>query len=285
MNKFHLALAAALALSLTAATKPKTLWTLAEGVDTPESVYVEPASGRIFVSNVVGQAGQKDGKGFVGEIVVKQGKPELKKLVEGLNAPKGLRAKDGVLWTTDIDEVVAIDLKTNQLKEKIKIDGAQFLNDPALGADGTLYVSDMLASRIYQVQGGKVAIFAEGDGLESPNGLLVQEGRLIVAAWGLITDPSTFGAKTPGNVYALDLKTKAKTLLTNAPLGNLDGLEADGEGYVVSDWVNGKVYRLSKAGEAVQIFQSAKNAADIGLSGKTLYVPEMSGNDVVALSL
>ncbi len=289
MKQFYAALIAAAALSLTAATaahQPRAAWTLTEGIDTPESVYVDAATKRIFVSNVVGQAGDKDGKGFVAEILVKNGKPQLKTLVDGLNAPKGLRAKNGVLWTTDIDELVAIDLKTNRLKQKIKIEGAKFLNDVGLGADGTVYASDMLGNKIYALKDGKVSVFAEGDQLESPNGLLIQGDRLIVAAWGLITDPNTFGASTPGNVYALDLKTKAKTLITKVPLGNLDGLEATAAGgFLVSDFVTGKVYRVGRTGEATQIFEGAKNAADIGLSGKTLYIPDMGGNQVIAVSL
>ena len=47
----------------TAPPKPPVaeLWTVTEGIDTPESVYVEPASGDIYVSSVAGMPGEDDG--------------------------------------------------------------------------------------------------------------------------------------------------------------------------------------------------------------------------------
>lgn len=285
MKKFATLILASVSLVLTAAAQPRVLWTQKAGIDTPESVYFDAQSQRLFVSNVVGQAAQKDGKGYVAEIVEGDGKREVKVLVDGLDAPKGLRAKDGVLWVTNIDEMVAIDLKTNKIKERIKVEGAQFLNDDAIAADGTVYASDMLASKIYQIKDGKVSVFAAGDQLESPNGLLIQGNRLVVAAWGLITDPASFGVKAPGHLYALDLKTKAKTLITKSPLGNLDGLEFDGQDFLVSDFAAAKVFRVNAQGEAKLIFTGEHNAADIGLEGKTLFVPEMGGSDVLALAL
>src|SRR5437016_14621160 len=40
-------------------------WTVTEGIDAPESVYVDPDSGFIFVSQVTGQAGERDGTGRI----------------------------------------------------------------------------------------------------------------------------------------------------------------------------------------------------------------------------
>ena len=52
-------------------------------------------------------AGEKDGKGWIATITFdKAGKPIVTKLVDGLNAPKGLRSQKGTLWVTDIDEVL-----------------------------------------------------------------------------------------------------------------------------------------------------------------------------------
>ena len=46
-----------------AGTAASAKWTVTEGIDAPESVYVDPDSGFIFVSQVTGQAGERDGTG------------------------------------------------------------------------------------------------------------------------------------------------------------------------------------------------------------------------------
>ena len=89
----------------------------------------------------------------------------------GLNAPKGLRSFAGVLWTADINEVIGWDIASGDEIERITIDGAMFLNDVAAGEDGSVYVSDFMANRIYRIEDGEVSVFAEGDDLEFPNGL------------------------------------------------------------------------------------------------------------------
>src|SRR5204862_7804565 len=118
-----------------------------EGVNAPESVYVDTASGVIFVSNIGGMPGDRDGNGNIMKLTP-DGKVVTAAWVTGLNAPKGLRSSKGTLWTADIDEVVGIDIATGRVASKLKIDGAQFLNDVAVGDDGTVYVSDTMSSKI-----------------------------------------------------------------------------------------------------------------------------------------
>src|SRR5215510_11663147 len=87
----------------TTPAKPATaeLWTVTEGIAAPESVYVDPKSGDIYVSNIVGMPDQKDGDGRIAKISA-DGKTVNAMWVTGLNAPKGIRSLDGTLWTTDI---------------------------------------------------------------------------------------------------------------------------------------------------------------------------------------
>src|SRR4029079_18676741 len=135
--------------------------------------------------------------------------------VTGFNAPKGLRASNGTLWVADIDEVVAIDMATAMIKSHTKIPGAQFLNDVAVGDDGTVYVSDTFASRISAIKDGKVSTVASGPDFEYPNGLLFEGGKLVVGGWG--KPEADFSTKVPGRLYTLDLKTKEKKLITPDP--------------------------------------------------------------------
>ena len=77
----------------------------------------------------------------------------------------------------------------------------KFLNDVAVGADGTVYVSDMMASKIYAIKDGKASVFAEGEQLEYPNGLFVEGERLVVGGWG--KPEADFSTKVPGRLYML----------------------------------------------------------------------------------
>lgn len=262
-------------------------WEVTEGVVSPESVYVDHATKTVFVSQIGdGGATGKDGDGYLSKFTLDGSVTELK-WITGLNAPKGLRSHAGILWVADIDQLVSIDIAKGEVIEKIEVPDAEFLNDVICDADGTVFVSDTMPNRIVQCRDGVVSVFAEGDELEHPNGLLIQEGRLIVGGWGDgIQDD--FSTETAGRLYSLDLQTKEKQLITEQPLGNLDGLEADGEGgFIVTDWIAGKVMRVSADGDAEVLLQLGKGTADHAYLAETglVIVPRMIDNRISAYQL
>lgn len=261
-------------------------WETTANISNPESIYYDAETNFIFVSNVAGDGMAKDGTGWIQKLSP-NGKVIEAKWISGLDAPKGMRAHEGTLWVTNIDTVIAINIQSGKILQKIQIPDAQFLNDIAITKTGEVFVSDTLARTIYKIKNSKYEIFVQGDLTESPNGLLIQENKLIVAAWGLAE--KNWSAKVPGNIYALDLTTKKKTLITTEPLGNLDGLElmADGS-YLTSDWAAGRVYKVSPQGVVTQIpVKSEQGIADIGyiLSTKTLLIPYMNGSRITAYEL
>jgi len=256
------------------------LWEVSDGLQAPESAYFDKGSGFLFVSQVGGGgATGKDGDGCIAKLAP-DGKVIDNKWIAGLNSPKGLRSHDGTLWVSDIDRIVGIDIEKGEIAATVEVAGAKFLNDVACDAAGAVYVSDMSASKIYCFKEDEVSVFAEGDELEYPNGLLVEGARMIVAAWG--------SGGAAGRLFSLDLKTKTKTLITPEPVGNLDGLEGDGKGgYIVTDWVSGKVFQIGKDGTSQVILQLPQGTADHAyLSDKSLLIlPQMSENKVTAFDL
>jgi len=82
--------------------------------------------------------------------------------VTGLNAPKGMRSANGTLWVADLTEVVGIDMASAKITSHVKVPGSQFLNDVATGDDGTVYVTDTFASKIFAIKDGKVSTVASG---------------------------------------------------------------------------------------------------------------------------
>jgi outer membrane protein assembly factor BamB len=270
-----------------AATNPEVpaKWTATEGIDTPESVYVDSASGFIFSSQIVGMPGDRDGNGRIVKMS-SDGKVVDANWVKGLNAPKGLRSYNGKLWTADIDEVIGIDIATAKIGPRIKIEGAQFLNDVATGADGTVYVTDMMANKIYAIKNDKASVFAEGEDLEYPNGLLAESDRLVVGGWG--KPEADFTTKVPGHLFTLDLKTKKKTLITPNPTANIDGLESDGKGgYIATDYIAGKLLHITSNGDVQTLKQFKPGTADIAFvpAGNLAIIPHMNENKIAAYDL
>ena len=263
------------------------VWEMTEGLMAPESIYYDESSGFLFLSQIRDGGGdKKDGDGWISKLTI-DGKMLEPKWATGLNAPKGLRSHNGKLWVSDIDRIVGYRISDGKQLHDVVVRGAKFLNDLAIDGSGTVFVADMVSSRIYQFKDGILSVFVEGEQFEHPNGLLVVGNRLIVAAWGTGFQDD-FTTKVGGHLYSLDLKTKKKTLITSKPIGNLDGIELDGRGgYFVTDWIAGKVIHIAGDGTPRVIQQFAKGAADHAYlpKRKLLILPHMLENNLKAFDL
>ena len=107
---------AATAASPTPADQPpavKAGWTVAD-MRTPESVYLDEASGYLYVSQINGNPNEKDGNGRISKLGL-DGSVVAADWATGFNAPKGLRSYGGQLWVSDIDEVMSIDIASGKV--------------------------------------------------------------------------------------------------------------------------------------------------------------------------
>lgn len=245
------------------------VWSVNENCPGPESAFYDKDTNAIYVSCQAGPGDLKDGKGWLIKVST-DGKVISEKWIEGLNAPKGIASHGNVLWVSDIDEVIKIDKKSGKVLNRIEIKGAKYLNDVATGPTGVVYVSDTIGSSIYRIVDDKPAIFMSGVELESPNGLYLDDGKIYVAPWGrgLAKDWST---TVSGGLYSIDIESKKIDRITKKPLGNLDGIELDKDGaFIVSDWMTGKVYSITKKGKVRFIYQGKKGLGDIG------YIPSLN---------
>jgi sugar lactone lactonase YvrE len=267
--------------------EPGVVWQVTDGVQAPESAYLDKASGFLFVSQIGAGGGTgKDDDGWITKMTP-GGKVIQNKWVTGFSAPKGLRSYRGTLWVTDITRIVAIDIKTAKITRSVEVKDAKFLNDLTIDKNGVVYFSDTIASKIYRYKGGTVELFDGGANLEHPNGLLIDGGELIVAAWGREIQDD-FTSKTPGHLMAINLRTGKRRKITPTGLGNLDGLESDGKGgYIVSDWIAGKIYQVDKNGKARLVATRDKGAADLAYFPKSrlIILPEMLKSRITALKL
>jgi len=260
------------------------VWSVTEGLDSPESVYYDAASSFVFSSQIGGDASAKDGNGRIVKLTL-DGKVVDANWAKGLDAPKGLRAFQGTLYVADIDQVVGFDIRSGRETSRVRIADAKFLNDLCVGPDGAIYTTDSFANRVWVVRNGVASLFSDAPQLELPNGILVDGNRVVVATDGR---PGRGGGGTPGSLFAIDLATRAITQVTTQSIGTPDGLELDGRGgYVVSDVAGGRIFHVTAAGDVQQLRQVDRQPADISYipSRHLLLVPHLGLNRVSAYEL
>ena len=281
---FALVLSIALA-SAAAAAEPKLLWE-AKGLAQPESVAYDPVTDVLYVSNINGAVMQKDGNGFISRV-----KPDGTLLerswVSGLNAPTGLALRDRTLYVADVDELVEINAAAGSIAKRHKAKGAIFLNDVLVAEDGTVYVSDTPMNTIWRLKDGVFEPWLANDDLNGPNGLIVQDGKLVVASFGKM--PSEGQKQELAGLVAVNLEDqKVEPLGKGEPIGNLDGIQQLEPGvYLVTDWAAGALYRIDAKGKADRVLDLNQGSADLAYfpDKGTALIPMMLDNTLAAYSL
>ena len=268
-----------------AAAQPKLLWEV-KGLEQPESVVQDQATGVLYVSNISGAVMQKDDKGFIAKLRP-DGTIIERDWVTGLDAPTGLALHERTLYVADVDQLVEINAASGEIVKRYPGQGAIFLNDVAVAEDGTVYVSDTPLNTIWRLKDGIFAPWLANDTLNGPNGIIVQDGKLIVASFGKL--PGEGQKQERGGLYAIDIdKQSVSKVGDSESIGHLDGLQALGPGvYLVSDWAAGGLYRTGAKGKTERVLKLGKGSADFLYlpDSKTVFVPIMLSNSLVAYTL
>ncbi len=251
----------------------KKLWQTPNALSVPESVMYDADKQILYVSNIAGKPTEKNAKGFIAQVDLDG---RIKKLhwVTGMNAPKGMGIFKGTLYVTDIDRIHAINIATGKIKKSWDVEGAKFLNDIAIDALGKVFITDMNANRLYAIENGQVALFAELK-QSNPNGLLMQGQTLLMG--------------TAEGLFRVDMETRAVTLMIENK-GGIDGLKhLDGGRYIVSDWYGKtQVIEQGKAPEVlIDTTDNKINAADIEFIAEKqlLLIPTFFDNRVMAYQI
>ena len=245
--------AMALGLSLQIqAQKLTQKWESASTLLVPESVIYDTENKAIYVANINGKPTEKDGNGFISKLKT-DGQIESLEWVKGLDAPKGLGIYKGKLFVADVSRLVIIDIATSKIEKAIEVNGAQFLNDITVDADGKVYISDSAGKKVYIYENGEVKVWFEGTELQRPNGLLAEKKaiKLIDA--------------TSGVFYNITTKDKkAEVIAKDFPAGGDGIVNIDKDEYLISNW-NGEIYYL-KGSDKTKLLDTKEakvNAADI----------------------
>jgi hypothetical protein len=283
-NLFKTTLALSLsAISMTFAQKAELAWET-EGFKNPESVIYHAPKNILFVSNVNGAPTDKDNNGFISKVNA-QGKIVDSMWVKGLNAPKGMAIYKNNLYVSDINQLVVIDIEKGEVIKKYEAQDATFLNDVTVDSKGIVYVSNTFGfSGIYKLEQNMFSLWIKDDKLNMPNGLTVKGDLLMAAGWGEGFDPNTFATSTAGKIVSVNIKTKEIKAISN-PIGNLDGIEALKNNYILTDWYSGKLYLYNSTNNsASELLDFPQGSADLGMNVKsnTIFIPFMLNNKIAA---
>jgi hypothetical protein len=264
--------AAAPATDQPAAVSLELAWRVT-GLANPESAVLSADGTFLYVTNVSGEGGAKDGNGFISKVST-DGRILEREWAKGLDGPKGIALSGATLHVADIDQLVSIDAATGAIQGRTPLSGAKFLNDTAVAPDGRVLVADSDTGRIYSVASGASETWLEDALLQAINGLLPEPNRLIVTTMA-------------GRLLAVDYQTKAITVLAEG-LGDGDGVAAIGGGrYLVSEWP-GLMHVVSPDGSKQTILDTREEKRllnDFLLVGDTLYQPHWDPGEFSAYRL
>jgi DNA-binding beta-propeller fold protein YncE len=252
------------------------LWRTDTILLTPESAIFDKIRNDIYVSNMNNEPRQKDHNGFISKLGT-DGKILNLHWVDGLSSPKGLAIVGDTLFAADVDEVVSIDINKGEILKRISFPGIKMLNDITSAPDGSIYIADTDGNIIYKYINGKMTAWLT-EGLNGPNGLLVDGSRLLVASQG------------SNDLSAIDIYTKNMKVVSEG-INHGDGIaftRIPGY-YLVSDW-GGEVYIINPDNSKVSVLNTKAiemNSADISFMPELnlLLVPTFYKNCVVAYTL
>ncbi len=271
--KLLAAACAAVTVACAGAEEANVPFSVAEvGFETPESVLHDQMADVYLVANINGDPFGKDGNGFISR-VAPNGSVEALKWIDGgasgvtLNAPKGMGISGDTLFVADIDAVRMFHRTTGAPLGAREIEGATFLNDIAVGPDGTVYVTDSGLKEGFEPSGtdalyrfgpnGEAIALAESRDLGRPNGIHAGARNIVLV---------TFGS---GEAFSIDPRSGLGNALPSPPMGQLDGVWRLADGSVLmSSWEGQCVYRMAKNGEYSVVVDSVEAPADIGYDAR-----------------
>lgn len=244
----------------------------------PESAAYDPRRNAIYVSNYDGYypsggAGRQAISKFSTD-----GAVAALEWVTGLNNPTGLAVAGDRLYAVEGRQLVEIDIPGATIIRRYPAEGAGFLNDVAVAPDGTVYVSDSRGGAIFRLAGDRLEEWLRSPAVAAPNGLHVRDGRLIV------------GVNGDHGLKAVDLATRAVTVIATLHRGILDGVASDSDGNYLVSYNEGMLLRVSPAGEVTTLLDltaTGTNIADFDYSpsARLLVVPTFLDNRVILYRL
>lgn len=200
----------------------------------PESIN---SDGQFFYITNLGKGNspvEKDGDGFISKVGTDGKIITLSITTEKLNAPKGTAFIKGVLYVTDIDRIVGIELASGKQVAEVSLASANtvFANDLTVKDDNTLFVSATDVGKVFEVNLKTAQVQPVAD-VKGANGLCYDK-----ATNRLYTCSFSFENMQGGEIGVISWKEKKPVYETIGNIhGAFDGLALiDKNTLIVSDW-------------------------------------------------
>src|SRR6056297_3080022 len=116
------------------------LWATDTIMKTPESVLYDAKRDVLYVANM-NRTEEGDDTGFISRLQPDGTVIDLY-WIDGLNEPRGMGIYGDLLFATDNDRLLIIDIEKGEVQKMVPVEGSVFLNDLSIAEDGTVYFSD-----------------------------------------------------------------------------------------------------------------------------------------------
>ncbi len=243
--------------------------TFAQTMSNIESVEYDNVNGRFLVSNdsdIIEIDGNGNEVAYFGTV------PQ---------ANYGMEVMGNVLFAIVGSSIKGYDLTSGMQQTTISITGAVFLNGMASDGANRVWVTDFNAKKIYEIDFSDMAnpsyTLVVANTTTTPNGICYDatNNRLVFANWG-----------SNAKIKAVSLTDyTVTTLVTNAGVGNIDGIDNDNYGnFYICSWTPNQVKKYSNefALEEVITVVGLSSPADLCYAEEidTLAIP-CAGNSTV----
>jgi DNA-binding beta-propeller fold protein YncE len=255
------------------------------GLLSPESVTYDAAADRYFVTNAGADVFGPSNDGYIA-ILAPDGRviePRWAAASDSqeLISPLGSAIFGGSLYVCDRNRVRQFDLETGAQTGLLTVAGGQVLNDLAVAADGTVYVTDTggedpASWKVYRItDDGAVSVFLQGEAIPRPNGLeLDPAGDVVVVALG-------------SNKVQVFAAADARLLESHElPVEGNDGVIALADALIVSSVFTGTIYEIDRTtGEIRLLADDLPSAASIAYDPgrRRIVVPQLQASLVTFL--
>ncbi|MEM6805396.1 MAG: hypothetical protein AAF696_28620 [Bacteroidota bacterium] len=256
----------------------KTIWETDSLFFAPECVVYDSVNKCIYVSNYNDKGGFRKKEDMLYDECISKidmnGKLQEMKWIDNLMGPTGLAIYNQKLFIVERDGLSIVDIAQRKVQGKIIIEGAKFLNDIAIDKDGRAYISDTDNNCIYKIEQGKSSIWFSGDILDRPNGLYIDNDKLLV------------GLSGKANLLSLSLSDKKIEAIATGVSDYIDGINKLNNQYLLS-WKS-ELYIVGDNNAKSVLFESEKDfLADFDFikKDKLVIIPALLTNKVIALKL
>tara|TARA_X000000368_G_scaffold414378_1_gene404136 strand:- start:272 stop:1111 length:840 start_codon:yes stop_codon:yes gene_type:complete len=244
-----------------------------KAINNPESVFFDKDSNYLYVSNINGKSLEKDGNGFI-SVLSLEGEIIEDKLVDGLNAPKGIFVKNNLIYIIDINQLIIFNLETKETEEIREFNNAISLNDITISDNGKrIFISDFLGNKLFEINEDKIVY---EHSIIKPNGLYIYDNQLYIG---------TFQLNENGHIFRLNLNdknAKIESYLTN--IGFCDGIYIDDYLIAISNFDNEFKLIDKKSNKIISKAKSENfNFGDFYYSESLIISPSLKSSEILFL--